>query len=111
MRRKYLMYLATLLILLFSVSLASAAEVLQGKFVSQDKEKKTMTVEEYDLNMTPEHKYGVPTGNLVEVNVATAKIGIPPEPGDIVRIAYKVVGAEKVALKVMNVSKQDLRKK
>lgn len=111
MRRKYLMYLAPLLILLFSVSLASAAEVLQGKFVSRDDEKKTMTVEEYDLNITPAQKYGLSTGNLVEVNVATAKIGIPPEPGDIVRIAYKVVGAEKVALKVMNVTKQDLRKK
>lgn len=111
MRRKYLIYLVPLLVLFFSVSLAAAAEVLQGKCISMDKEKKILSVEEYDLNFTKENQYGQSTGNLVELNVATAKIGITPEPGDIVRIAYKIVGSEKVVLKVMNVSKQDLRKK
>ena len=36
---------------------------------------------------------------------------IPPEPGDILRIAFVVEGEKKKAAKVMNVSKQDLRKK
>jgi hypothetical protein len=37
-------------------------------------------------------------------------IGIPPEAGDVLRIAYDVKGTDRVALRVMNVTKQDLRK-
>ena len=43
--------------------------------------------------------------------MATALIGMEPTAGDILRIAYDVKGAEKIAIRVMNVSKQDLRKK
>jgi hypothetical protein len=46
-----------------------------------------------------------------EYLIDKALVGIPPEPGDILRIAYEVRGTDRVALKVMNVSKQDLRKK
>jgi hypothetical protein len=40
-----------------------------------------------------------------------AKVGMTPQVGDILRIAYTIKGTERQALKVMNVSKQDLRKK
>jgi hypothetical protein len=33
-----------------------------------------------------------------------------PEAGDILRISYVIEGNSKVALKIMNVSKQDLKK-
>jgi len=37
-------------------------------------------------------------------------VGLSPAPGDVIRVAYKVQGSSFLALKVMNVSKQDLRK-
>jgi hypothetical protein len=40
-----------------------------------------------------------------------AKIVLRPEPGDVLRIVYILEGGSRKALKVMNVSKQDLRKK
>jgi hypothetical protein len=111
MRKKYLVYMAPLLVLLLSASLATAAEVIQGKCIVVDEQRGTITVEEHDTNFDAEHPYGTPTGNLVQINVTKAKIGIPPEPGDILRFAYNVVGSDKMALRVMNVTKQDLRKK
>lgn len=90
---------------------AHAAEVAQGKCLGFDQAAKTILVEEYDINFSKDFKYGHPTGIQSTFDVAAAKIGIPPEPGDILRIAYNVQGADKKALKVMNVSKQDLRKR
>ena len=90
---------------------ADAAEVVQGKCLGYDQAAKTIVVEEYDINFTPDFKYGHPTGIQSTFNVKEAKIGITPESGDILRIAYTVAGADKTALKVMNVSKLDLRKK
>ena len=98
------------LTLLLAVS-AMAAEVIQGKCVEYDQKVKTITVEEYDINFDAENPYGHATNIQSTVDVATAKLGIEPEAGDILRIAYNVEGDRKVALKVMNVSKQDLRKK
>lgn len=90
---------------------AQAAEVVQGKCLGYDQTAKTITVEEYDINFSADFKYGHPTGIQSIFNVTEAKIGILPEAGDILRIAYNVQGADKKAIKVMNVSKQDLRKK
>ena len=92
-------------------SMATAAEVSQGKCVTYDKEKGIITMEEYDINFSAEAPYGRPTGRMGSYQVGTALIGLAPEPGDILRIAYKTQEDKKVALKVMNVSKQDLRKK
>jgi len=92
-------------------AVAHAAEVVQGKCLGFDQKANTIVVEEYDINFSKDFKYGHPTGIQSTFNVTEAKIGIPPEPGDILRIAYQVQGADKKALKVMNVSKQDLRKK
>ncbi len=98
-------------IILLMAGAAAASEVSQGKCISYDQGEKLITIEEYDINFSPEFPYGHPTGQQTVYNVAAAMIGIIPEPGDILRFAYKVEGSDKKALKVMNVSKQDLRKK
>jgi P pilus assembly chaperone PapD len=90
---------------------AHAADVVQGKCLSYDQTAKTIVVEEYDINFSSDFKYGHPTGIQSTFNVRDAKIGITPEKDDILRIAYTLKGTDKEALKVMNVSKQDLRKK
>lgn len=88
-----------------------AAEVSQGKCQEYNQENKTIRIEDYNTNFSKQYPYGEPTGEISSYDVSKALIGIPPEPGDILRIAYDVTGTERVALKVMNVSKQDLMKK
>lgn len=102
---------ATLALTLLLAASAFAAEVVQGKCLTYDTAAKTIVVEEYDINFDKDFKYGHPTGIQSIFEVADAKVGINPEPGDILRIAFNVEGTAKKALKVMNVSKQDLRKK
>jgi hypothetical protein len=111
MKKKILLYLASFLVTLSLVSLGQAAEVSQGRCIAYDRENGLISIEEYDINFTEAHRYGGPTGKVSVFNVSNALIGIPPEVGDILRIAYNIIGAEKMALRVMNVSKQDLRKK
>ncbi len=90
---------------------AVAAEVSQGKCIQYDKEMGVITIEEFDTQFSDQHPYGRPTGMEAAYDVSGAVIGMTPEPGDILRLAYRVEGDQKVALRVMNVSKQDLRKK
>lgn len=96
--------------LLFAVP-AMASEVVQGECLEYNQESRIIKLKEYDTNFSKEFKYGTPTNIESEYDVSTAKIGIPPEPGDVLRIAYIIEGDKKVATKVMNVSKQDLMKK
>jgi hypothetical protein len=49
-------------------------------------------------------------GETAVFNLANAKVGLTPDPGDVIRVAYKTEGNALLALKLMNVSKQDLRK-
>ncbi|WP_022661479.1 hypothetical protein [Paucidesulfovibrio longus] len=108
--KKTIATITTLLLLAAFATTALAGEVAQGRCVSIDAQ--TLVIEEFDLVKTPENKnYGNPTGIESSFDLAAAKIGIPPEPGDILRIAYDVKGNAKHAIKVMNVSKQDLSKK
>lgn len=44
-------------------------------------------------------------------DIAKAKVGLTPEPGNVIRVSYLEKGDRLVALKVMNITKQDLRKK
>lgn len=105
-------YLGVALLLVVCMSApAMAATVAQGKCISYDKEKKVIVIEEYGTDFSKD-KFGNPTGNQVAFNVADALIGITPAPGDILRIAYdEEKGKDKKAIRVMNVTKQDLRKK
>ena len=88
-----------------------AGEVSQGRFISADPAPAMFTIEEFDTNFNAQNPYGTPTGIVTKYDVSTAKIGIHPDPGDILRIAYEENGEARRAFKVMNVSKQDLRKK
>jgi hypothetical protein len=111
MKEKIVFCLVALFVIAFATSGILAAEVSQGKCLSFDKDKKLIAIEEYDTNFSKDFPYGKPTGVESVYDVSKAQIGIPPEPGDVLRIAYDVKGTDRLALKVMNVSKQDLRKK
>ncbi|ADU61151.1 MAG: hypothetical protein KUA35_15130 [Pseudodesulfovibrio sp.] len=111
MRNTKIILLNAALLVLLACATAWAANVAQGACVSYDADKKILVIEEYDLNFTPEHKYGQPTGTMIEFDTTTAKIGILPEPGDVLRLSYVPSEKKNTALKVMNVSKQDLMKK
>jgi hypothetical protein len=103
---------ACCLIALFAMAgPASAAEVSQGKCIQYDQAQGVITIEEFDTQFSAIDPYGRPTGVEAVFDVSKASIGITPEPGDILRLAFQVQGDRKVALRVMNVSKQDLRKK
>ena len=104
--------LASLILTLCLAVSANAAEavVVQGKCISYDKEKKSVTIEEYNTDFT-KSKYGEPTGKQSTYNLSTALIGIAPAPGDIVRIAYDEKEGARVGIRLMNVSRQDLMSK
>ena len=101
----------TLLTMIYLTAGALAAEVSQGKTMAFDAATKSIKIEEYDTNFTPAAPYGQPTGIVSEYDLSKAKVGIHPDDGDVVRIAYRIDGERKMALKVMNVTKQDLRRK
>jgi hypothetical protein len=111
MRCKLLSVTLALLVGIVLAGAAIAAEVSQGKVISVTTDPAQVTIEEYDINFSPEAPYGNATGIITEYDLSNAKIGISPEPGDILRIAYVIEGEKNVALKVMNVSKQDIRRK
>ena len=110
-RKSAITLTTSLALLMLLCATALAAEVIQGECVSWNEETHVIVVEEYDLNFDAEFKYGHPTGIQSEVDLADALIGMTPEVGDVVRIAYVVEGAKKVGVRMMNVSKQDLMKK
>jgi hypothetical protein len=111
MKKKSLIYLLAVMAVCCLSSVSFAGEVSQGKCTAYDKEKRTVTIEEYNLNFSKENPYGEPTGVTSVYDVSAAQIGLQPAPGDILRLAYKVDGTQKTCIKLMNVSKQDLRKK
>ncbi|NJB68058.1 hypothetical protein GGQ74_001731 [Desulfobaculum xiamenense] len=111
MKRIITILASALILSCLTIGSAFAAEVVQGKCLGYDTAAATIEVEEYDINFSKDHPYGHSTGIRSLFNVKEAKIGITPETGDVLRIAYDVKGSQKMALKVMNVSKQDLSKK
>ncbi len=111
MKRILFLFTLGLIILVLSGGASFAAEVAQGKCVAYDKAKNEISIEEYDTNFSKAAPYGKPTGTISKFDITKAKIGIAPQPGDILRIAYDADGKTKKAIKVMNVSRQDLRKK
>ncbi len=100
-----------MVLILCMVTPGISAEVAQGKCVTLDNSSKTVTIEEYDTDFGQPHVYGKPTGKQSKFSIATAMIGADPNPGDILRIAYEVKGKENIAIKVMNVTRQDIMKK
>lgn len=111
MKAKFFWVALSFYLLLLSVDPAAAAGVAQGKCIDFDTTGKIIILEEYDTEISKDHPYGKPTGFVSVYDFTKAKVGIPPKPGDILRIAYTVEGGIKKAINVMNVSQQDLRKK
>ena len=111
MKRHLLISLAAIAAVLCCVSLTLGAEVAQGKCVKIEKDGTLVTIEEYDTQFSKENPYGRPTGRTSVYDLSKAEVGVPAAVGDILRIAFKVKGNERTAVKVMNVSKQDLMKK
>lgn len=105
------MAVAAILILAAGAPMLDAAEVAQGKCLAYSAENKSIRIEEFDINFSHDAPYGNPTGIVSEYDLSRAKVGIFPENGDVVRIAFVIEDDTKVALKVMNVSKQDIRRK
>ncbi len=87
--------------------LALAGEVFQGTAISFDAgaNKLVLKNSEPDKNKVPK------TMTEVTFDTSTAKIGLAPAAGDKIRVAYDQKGDKLMAVKVMNVTKQDLRKK
>ena len=94
-----------------SIPAAMAAEVVQGKCVAIDVEKKTYTIEIYDTARDKGHPYGRSTNKNIVMNYSKAQVGKDPEVGNILRVAYKVEGTDNMAIRVMNVTKQDIMRK
>jgi len=111
MKKHLLISLVTFAAVLCCVSLALGAEVAQGKCLKIEKDGALVTIEEYDIQFSTDHPYGRPTGKTSVYDFSKAEIGVPAAVGDVLRIAFKVKGNEKMAVRVMNVSKQDLMKK
>jgi hypothetical protein len=110
-KRFCLYYIGCVLTLLLLVTPAIAAEVAQGKTATNDLNTKLITIEEYDTNFTPQNKYGNPTGKTMVFDLSEALIGKQAVPGDIVRVAYKVIDGKNKAIRIMNVTRQDIMKK
>ena len=111
MKRNFTLYIASIALVLIMAIPAMSAEVAQGKTLKYDKDSAVIVIEEYDINISPQNKYGKSTGKELTFNLKEALIGKLPEPGDIVRIAYRPSGKENLAIRLMNVSKQDIMKK
>ncbi len=111
MNSRVLICLTGLILILSIAASVMAVEVAQGKCVKLDSANKTVTIEEYDTDFAKPHIYGKPTGKESKFDIATAMIGADPSPGDILRIAYEVKGEQKIAFKVMNVTRQDIMRK
>ena len=111
MRIRILCCVLSLIVAVCFAAPVMAANVSHGKCVTNDEKAKTITIEEYDLTKTPENKYGKPTGKQTTFDVSEALLGIKAAPGDVLRIAWQEKGDKKMAIRIMNVTKQDIMKK
>jgi len=86
------------LFLLAAAGHSWAGQVIQGKCVSYDEASKVLTLEN-EVDKAP-----------VTFDLSKAQIGLKPEPGNVIRVAFIKEGDKNKALKVMNVTKQNLKK-
>ncbi len=113
MKSRILILLPVLIMALILACPVMAVEdnVAQGKVQTFDKEKQLLTIDDYNTDFTKEHKYGAPTGKQSTYNTKGALIGITPAVGDVVRIAFDQKDGKNHAIRIMNVTKQDVMKK
>ena len=104
MKRLFIPVLVVLVMSALSCSNESKSHVYQGKCLRFSAADKILELKNTEPELNP-----IP-GDSAVFNLAEAKVGLSPAPGDVIRVAYKVQGNSFLALKLMNVSKQDLRK-
>ena len=83
---------------------ASKSRVYQGVCVKYSASDRILELKNTQPKLNPI------SGETAVFNLANAKVGLTPDPGDVIRVAYTAEGNSLLALKLMNVSKQDLRK-
>jgi len=98
---------AACLLVALAAAGAFAGEVFQGVCKVYDEQKKVMTL----ANTEPDKNKVDKSQQEVTFDLSRAKVGLTPAAGDKMRVAYVQEGDKLMALKVMNVTKQDLRKK
>ncbi len=80
-------------------------QVYQGVCVRMDAAAKALELSNSQPELNP-----IP-GEAAVFDLSRASVGLPPEPGDEIRVAFVMDGSTLVAHKVMNVTKQSLREK
>lgn len=105
--KRAIIILAAAAVLIGLAGPALAGDVFQGVTVSFDPQAHRMVLQnsEPDQNKVPK------TMAVVTFDTSKSTIGLAPTPGDKVRVAYEQQGDKFMAGKIMNVTKQDLRKK
>jgi hypothetical protein len=96
--------LLTLTVTGCTVDPARDSRVYQGTCIALEDGGKMLKLANSQPNLNPIQ------GESATFDVSTAKVGAPPEPGDVVRVAFLDQGGKMVALRVMNVTRQDLTK-
>ena len=81
------------------------SKVYQGACLAMAGDAKTLTLANSQPKLNPIK------GESATFDLCQARVGLLPEKGDIIRVAYMPQGKRLMAIKVMNVTKQDLRKK
>jgi len=104
MKRLFMPVLVVLVMSALGCSNESKGYVYQGKCLRFSAADHVLELKNTEPELNP-----IP-GETAVFNVAEAKVGLNPAPGDVIRVAYKVQGNSFFALKLMNVSKQDLSK-
>ncbi len=83
---------------------ATNARVYQGTCKALAADGKTLELANTEPQLNPIQ------GEAASFDISTAKVGAAPEPGNLIRVAFLEKEGKLVALKVMNITKQDLRK-
>ena len=81
------------------------SQVYQGVCISLDSDGKVLKLENTEPALN-----GI-EGEQAVFDLTEAKVGLTPEPGDTIRVAYLEKEGVYRAVKVMNVTKQNLREK
>jgi len=81
------------------------SQVYEGVCLSVGPGGKTITLANSQPKLNPIE------GDSATFDLTGAKVGLPPEKGNLIRLAYFQQGKGFKAIKVMNMTKQDLRKK
>ena len=104
MKRLFIPVLVVMVMSALSCSDGSKSHVYQGECLRFSAAEKILELKNTQPELNP-----IP-GERAVFSLAEAKVGLNPAPGDVIRVAYKVEGNSFLALKLMNVSKQDLSK-